>query len=60
MAAQADLCLAWSEIPEDTFSHGVAHVYHANSVSSTPSSVLILVIIRRNHSNDRSSQEVLQ
>ena len=27
MAAQAGLCLAWSETPEDTFSHGVAHLY---------------------------------
>ena len=26
MAAQAGLCLAWSETPEDTFSHGVAHL----------------------------------
>ena len=27
MAAQARLCLAWSETPEDTFSHGLAHMY---------------------------------
>ena len=26
MAAQAGLCLAWSETPEDTFCHGVAHI----------------------------------
>ena len=26
VAAQADLCLGWSETPEDTFSHGVAHI----------------------------------
>ena len=26
VAAQAGLCLAWSETPEDTFSHGVAHM----------------------------------
>ena len=26
MAAQAGLCLGWSETPEDTFSHGVAHL----------------------------------
>ena len=26
MAVQASLCLAWSESPEDTFSHGVAHL----------------------------------
>ena len=26
MAAQAGLCLTWSETPEDTFSHGVAHM----------------------------------
>ena len=26
MAAQAGLCLAWSETPEDTFSPGVAHI----------------------------------
>ena len=26
MAAQAGLCLAWSETPEDTFSCGAAHV----------------------------------
>ena len=29
MAAQAGLCLAWSETPEDTFSRVVAHtVFH--------------------------------
>ena len=27
MAAQAGLCLAWSETPEDMFSHDEAHVY---------------------------------
>ena len=27
MAAQAGLCLAWSETPEDTFCRVVAHVY---------------------------------
>ena len=27
VAAQAGLCLGWSETPEDTFSHGVAHLY---------------------------------
>ena len=27
VAAQAGLCLGWSETPEDTFSHGVAHMY---------------------------------
>ena len=26
MAAQAGLCLAWSETFEDTLSHGVAHL----------------------------------
>ena len=26
MAAQAGLCLAWSEAPEDTFCHVVAHL----------------------------------
>ena len=26
MAAQAGLCLAWSETPEDTFSHAEAHL----------------------------------
>ena len=26
MAAQANLCLDWSETPEDTFSHGEAHI----------------------------------
>ena len=25
VAEQVSLCLAWSETPEDTFSHGVAH-----------------------------------
>ena len=25
VAAQAGLCLGWSETPKDTFSHGVAH-----------------------------------
>ena len=27
VAAQAGLCLGWSETPEDTFSHGVAHLF---------------------------------
>ena len=27
MAAQAGLCLAWSETPEDTFSRGAAKIY---------------------------------
>ena len=27
LAAQAGLCLARSETPEDTFCHGVAHMY---------------------------------
>ena len=27
MAAQAGLCLAWSEISEDTFCRVVAHIY---------------------------------
>ena len=27
MAAQADLCLAWSETPEDTFSHDEAQLF---------------------------------
>ena len=26
VAEQVSLCLAWSETPEDTFSHGVAHL----------------------------------
>ena len=26
VAEQVSLCLAWSESPEDTFSHGVAHM----------------------------------
>ena len=26
MAAQVGMCLGWSETPEDTFSHGVAHM----------------------------------
>ena len=30
MAAQAGLCLAWSETPEDTFSHGVAQMEFEN------------------------------
>ena len=29
MAAQARLCLVWSEIPEDTFFRGVAHIIYA-------------------------------
>ena len=29
VAEQVSLCLAWSETPEDTFSHGVAHI-HSN------------------------------
>ena len=27
VAVQAGLCLAWSETPEDTFCHVVAHLY---------------------------------
>ena len=27
VAEQVSLCLAWSETPEDTFSHGVAQMY---------------------------------
>ena len=27
VAEQVSLCLAWSETPEDTFCHGVAHLY---------------------------------
>ena len=27
VAEQVSVCLAWSETPEDTFSHGVAHMY---------------------------------
>ena len=34
VAAQAGLCLAWSETPEDTFSHGEAHVYMIILVTS--------------------------
>ena len=30
MAAQAILCLAWLETPEDTFGHVVAHMFHKN------------------------------
>ena len=33
MAAQAGLCLAWSETPEDTFSHGPAHIKLEHSVT---------------------------
>ena len=29
VAEQAGLCLAWSETPEYTFSHGVAHMYQS-------------------------------
>ena len=28
MAAQAGLCLAWLETPEDTFSYGVARLFY--------------------------------
>ena len=31
VAEQVSLCLAWSETPEDTFSHGVAHLFPMNS-----------------------------
>ena len=31
VAEQVSLCLAWSETPEDTFSHGVAHFYSSLS-----------------------------
>ena len=27
VAEQVSLCLAWSDTPEDTFSHGVAHMF---------------------------------
>ena len=29
VAEQVSLCLAWSETPEDTVSHGVAHFHYA-------------------------------
>ena len=32
VAAQAGLCLAWSETPEDTFSHDDAHIYEIKNI----------------------------
>ena len=29
---QVSLCLAWSETPEDTLSHGVAHIVYVEIV----------------------------
>ena len=34
MAAQASLCLAWSETPEDTFCRVMAHINVGNVVRS--------------------------
>ena len=34
MAAQAGLCLAWSETAEDTFCLVVAHLYYCISIKS--------------------------
>ena len=34
MAAQACLCLAWSETPEDTFCHVVAHTNYEHCISN--------------------------
>ena len=38
VAAQAGLCLAWSETPEDTFCHVVAHIdyKHVNRIAYIP------------------------
>ena len=38
MAAEAGLCLAWSETPEDTFCRVVAHIYLKIKTSFTRSS----------------------
>ena len=35
MAAQAGLCLAWSETPEDTFCHDEAHFKIVNEGTTT-------------------------
>ena len=36
VAAQAGLCLAWSETPEDTFSHDEAHLLFRIIAQGTP------------------------
>ena len=35
VAEQASLSLTWLETPEDTFSHGMAHIYYACYVKGT-------------------------
>ena len=43
MAAQAGLCLAWLEPPEDTFSHGEAHMYMELEEASNVSHISALL-----------------
>ena len=40
VAAQAGLCLAWSETPEDTFSHGMAHMNRKSHDHKSTASVI--------------------
>ena len=45
VAAQAGLCLAWSETPDDTFSHSPAHLYPSLSLWSICLSCICLFIL---------------
>ena len=45
MAAQASLCLAWSETPEDTFSRDEAQMYIVMSRWHTANKVFIIAIV---------------
>ena len=46
VAAQAGLCLAWSETPEHTFSHGEAHIYFMHLHFKTSDQVLAFKVLR--------------
>ena len=43
MAAQAGLCLAWSESPEDTFCRVVAHMYYAAQARKAKFPTVLLI-----------------
>ena len=47
MAAQASLCLAWSETPEDTFCRVVAHMYIQPPRERVKAGLSLAVILRK-------------
>ena len=51
MAAQAGLCLAWSETPEDTFCRAVAHVILAGKIKNKNIANILRIIIRTKAKN---------